>query len=66
MNDDVSIWTAVKRVALGCAPQWWFDMLVGRALRTRVLGEAGDWRRCSPTKAKAELDALKAGMRGEE
>ncbi len=36
MHDDVTLWTFVRRLLLGMAPQWWRDMLYGRALRKRI------------------------------
>lgn len=41
MDDNVTWWVFFKRVCLGCAPQWWIDMLYGRAIIQRIKRESG-------------------------
>lgn len=51
MTDDVSLWVALKRVALSFAPQWWMDMLVGRAMRKVA-------ERCPPSPVQLVIPEL--------
>ncbi len=55
--DEDSTWSAIKNFALVCAPQWYSDMLVGRAIRLRPIDV-----KVTPPPGSSEIDILTWAM----